>query len=411
MTTQPFIDPERLGKPSASSMHRVWACAGSENLINSIPFEERVRADDAVTASGTRVHAALAGDDGELDMTEDEIKERLQDLEREVVDKWKYEVVLSKTTGPTYPDVEVTREERFWIREEAGGEGIASAKPDVVYRCGTCALVINYKAAFKPVPKAQSNHQCRTEALAVWSEFYCTNIRVAICQHRLKSAVTQADYDEEALYEAAAQLKFTLWRAAQPDSPRTAGPHCDWCPAKAHCPELATYSLLPSATSIAQPPIDLPAKAQKAYVELAVAQLTVEQLAFIERRRGIAEKLFFSVKDRLKTLTPEQLALVGFELGEGRNQLEVKDFTGLTEAMYQMMDRKELTAEEFASAFEFSIGAVEKAVLPRRIEASAFRRMRLTAKDAKDQLRAELSSFVSFDDPKNRTDKILKDKT
>lgn len=395
MTTQPFIDLEREDKPSASSMHRIWACSGSENLINSIPVEQRVKTDDAVTASGTRVHAALAGDDEELDVTEDEIKQRLAELEAEVVGQWRIDVLLQKIHGDL-PEMQIIREERFWILDD-NGKNIASAKPDVVYCCGTCALVINYKAAFKPVPKAQSNHQCRTEALAVWSEFYFTNIRVAICQHRLKSAVTQADYDDESLYEAAAQLKFTLWRAAQPDSPRTAGPHCDWCPAKAHCPELTTYALLPSVTMLPPSPIDLPAKAQKEYVALAVAQLTVEQLAFIERRRGIASKLFDAVKDRMKALTSEQLASVGYELADGRNQLEVKDFTGLTEAMYQMMDRKELTAEEFAGAFEFYIGAVEKAVLPRRIaKTEALMLPKLTAKAAKEGLRQELSTFIDF---------------
>lgn len=396
MSAEQYIDAERRDLPSASSMHRVWACAGSENLIRSIPPNERVKSDDEVTASGTRVHASLAGEGNELDMTEGEIAERLKQLEQDAVDKWRYDVLLPKMNGDL-PEMKVIREERCWIRDEALNE-LASAKPDVIYICGTCALVINYKAAFKPVTAAAKNHQCRTEAIAVWSEYYCTNIRVAVVQSRLTSTVTQADYDEELLYDAAAQLKFTLWRAAQPDAPRSAGSHCDWCVAKAHCPEVATYSLLPVASS--QLSATSPSKKD---VEFAVSRLTPTALAFIERRRLIAEKLFDAVKARLKSLPAEELAAVGFELGQGRNQLEVKDASG---AIDLLIEKKLLTEEEVMNCFKWNNGALEEIVIPRIQKQTPG----LNQLGAKNTLRGMLAPFISYDDPKNRAEPSLEEK-
>lgn len=406
MTTQPFIDPERCDLTSASSWECKHFCAGSDALIATLPADARKSSGEAAE-SGQRIHKALeTGDDSELEMSEGEIKERLSKLEQDAVSSWTESILdPNRTYSPR-----VIRETRIWVTDGSNNK-ITSAKVDAAWVSLQHGIVLDYKSGYKLTTPAQRNLQCKVQAVALWQETGVSRIRVVIAQHRFSSMVTQADYTEEDLQRAYQEILYDDWHSKQPDAQRVPGKWCEYCAAKTICVENHTYATMPMAMALPQPPIDLPAKAQKECVALAVAQLTVEQLAFIERRRGIASKLFDAVRDRLKTLTPEQLVSVGFELSEGRNQLEVKSFAGLTEALYQMKDRGELTAEEFAGAFEFSIGAVEKAVLPRRIaKAEALMLPKLTAKAAKEGLRAELSPFVSFDDPKNRTDKILNEK-
>lgn len=400
---------ERLNRWSASSADRVWHCQGSEQLIRSIPAEQLDTTPAEIAESGSRIHATLeTGEAGELEMTEVEIAEQLKVLENEAVLKW----ILDFDMANCIPEVQ--REQRFWVRD-AKLEPITSAKCDVVYVFDGRALALDYKSGFLPATPAQRNLQAKVQAVALWAETGVTNIRVGIVQHRLRSVVTLADYTYDDLMRAYEDILLMDWRTKQPGAPRVPGAHCGYCPAKAHCMEFASYAHMPSVLSntwiASQKQITTPegvAVKPTEYVQLAVDRLSNDDLAYIERRRGMAEKMFAAVKSRMKKLPTEELAAIGFELVEGRAMSKVTDFPGLTEFISRLNDKDLLTAEEFSNCFTFSIGALESTYLPRVLAAAESAGVKLTAKAAKETLRAELSKFIAWE--AGRSEKMLKQK-
>lgn len=381
-------------------MARIHFCPGSENLIRSIPADQLPKDSSDVAESGTRVHAALqTGDASDLDMTETEIAERLKKLEDETVKQWWSEVVVPNCkTGPELGGgVTIIREERLWIRDQDTLEELASAKPDVVYHIGDYALCVDFKSGFKPSTPAQRNHQLKTQALAVHCETYCSNIRVVIAQHRFTSMVTAADYNDETIPQAAAELMHDLWKSNQPDAPRVPGEWCDYCPAAAWCSERTALALLPSYRLLGSPKKELMA----AYVE----SLTPEDLAFVEKRRLLAVALFDAVKARLKKLPTDQLRQLGFELSDGRTMPEVKD----PGAIIHMMEETGLLKEdEVMGMFHMLLGKVEETYVKRVMEANERNGVKFdTQKAAKESFRQIVSEagWVSYE---NKTEKILK---
>lgn len=388
---------ERLGLASASSWERVHYCPGSVALINSLPPEQRESKPEEAAQSGTRIHEAIyTGDDSALEMDEAEIKERLVMLEVEAFGHW-LESVLGGATQTEVP--KAIAEERIWVFDDKL-ERVTSGRLDKAHILGKHALVLDYKSGYKPTTPAQRNLQAKVYAVALWQEYGCTNVRVAIAQHRFSSMLTQADYNEEDLERAYSEILYDDWRTKQPDAPRNAGRWCDYCPARKACPELATYSLMPARA--------LSNKPDKAEVAALVQMLTPEQLAYVERRRGTAEKFFAAVKERLKSMPAEDLAAVGFELQPGRAQMSVTDFNGLVNYLYDLKDNHLLKDEEFASLFKFTVSALEDLILPRRIADADFRRIKLTSKAAKEQLREELSQFINWE--ASRSEPTLKEK-
>lgn len=400
----PFIDPEREDRWSASSAERVHYCPGSQQLIASIPVDQRDTTPTEVAESGTRIHKAWEEDcDDSLAMGESEIREQLKVLEHSAANRWMNEVLIpyyGTTEGETAD--EVVREKRYWVLDGML-EKITSAKMDVAYIYKKHALVIDGKTGFKQTTPAHRNYQCKVQAVAITYEFELVHVRVAIAAHRFQSTLTQGDYLIEDIERAHREIVFDDWKSKQPDAQRVPGAWCNFCPAKNHCREAGAYTLLPSTYA----PLSPEKKFTEADAVALVSTLSLADLTMIERRRGISEKIFQSVKSRLKKLPPAELAALGFELTEGRPQKAIIDLPALIDLLHQQIDQGFLTADEFNSLFDFKVGEAEKVILSRKIAAAAKEGRKLTVKDAKGELRMLMGSSIDF--AATRTDPILKD--
>ncbi len=397
-----MIQDEREGLPSASAWERVHYCPGSRALIASIPPEQLPQSDTEEAASGTRIHAALeTGDGSELDMTEGEVKERLEVLRVEAVNRWGDE---KRERNPAVvfkaEEHQFIKEERIWVIDGELNK-ITSAKLD--YACFhtglKCGLVIDFKSGYKPTTAAQRNLQMKVQAVALAMEYGLEEVRVVIAQHRFTSMVTAADYGREDLDRAYQEILYDDWKSKQPDAQRVPGSWCQYCPAKAWCPEQGVFALVPSR--------NLVGSADKALLAAYVESLSPQDLAFIERRRKLAVGLFEAVKSRLKKLPADELKSLGYELDKGKPQSAVVDFSGLVEHLNTLLEKRLLQIEEYNGLFEFVNGRLEAAVIPRMVEEAANRRQKLTQKEAKALLRIELSKFINWE--ATRTEPSLKE--
>lgn len=387
MTTE-FIDPDREDKWSASSAERVHYCAGSPQLIASLPPEAQKSDSGEAAESGVRIHAALeTGDDSELEMSEGEIKERLSKLEQDAVSAW-VESILDPNR--TYSPLSI-REQRMWVLDGELNK-VTSAKVDVAWVSFQHGIVLDYKSGYRPTTPAQRNLQAKVQAVALWQETGVSRIRVVIAQHRFSSMVTQADYTEEDLQRAYQEILYDDWHSKQPDAQRVPGTWCQYCPAKFACREALAYSMLPVAYSAGVIPDD----AAKKDVIASIALLPLENVAKIQRKASFIRNILDACSARLKSLPADQLAAVGLQLVEGRNQMEVYDFSALVDRLYDFKDDGLLTDAEFAACFEFKIGQLEAALLSKRIGQAKSAGIKLTQDTAKQQLRSQLSGCINF---------------
>lgn len=336
--TTPTEDP-RAGLPSASSMDRLNKCPGSFAAEKGLP---ELKQQD-VTESGTKIHAALAGGDEELELSDKEIKERMKSIEKAVVATWCEEFGLP-TVVPDF------REERMWIHNRTTLEPVSSAQPDVAYVDKTHALLINYKAGYADLTPSELNWQCRTEALALWHEYpQLTHIRGAILASRLYDKFDATDYDLADLQRIERELFHILWRADQSDAPRVPGAWCRYCRASGSCPEAAVFAMINNAR--------VPVKAGSLEVAESVGRMTPKQLAYVHRRSALANAIFDAVEQRLKALPPTELEAVGYRMADGNRKIS---FTNVTEAMARLLNV--MTPEQRAECITISLPTASKIV-------------------------------------------------
>lgn len=311
----------RLGLASASGIDRIWHCAGSKAAEKDLP-ELKV---EEVTDAGTRIHASLAGEDQELELSEREVKNRIAEMEKFAVDDWKqyYSIVEIIST---------VRETRCWIRDASLNQ-IASAQPDVFYigvtENGThCAAVFNFKTGFAEQTPSERNWQCRTEVLAVQSEHdKVMYVRGGIIASRLYSKLDTTDYNPDDMAKARRDLEFALWRADQPDAPRVPGSQCRWCRARGVCPESITHALVVSQGK------EFGTLKNSLDVSQLIQRLTPSQLKYIYERKSLAEEIMDGAIQRLKGLPAEQLMLLGLKLSDGA---KLKEFVSVPVAFERL---------------------------------------------------------------------------
>jgi hypothetical protein len=294
-------------------------------------------------------------------MTEAEIKEQLSTMERSCYEQWWKEIVAPNLNGRKPIAPKVYREQREWVFD-AELNKITSAQVDVAYVAYEFVLVLDYKTGYKPTTPAQRNFQAKVQAVAIANEHGCTHARVAIAQHRFTSMLTQADYDEEALQRAHAEILFDDYRSKQPEAARTPGYWCDYCPAKARCREANVYAAMPVVLAAQN---NVPAAIPQEQINAIVAQMQSPDLVFMWRRSGTIVKILEAVKTRLKGLPADELSSMGLTLSEGRNQSEVKDAAGL----FEYLQAENLVQEsEVMACVEVVFGRVEELALKRLVQ-------------------------------------------
>ena len=295
----PIKDPERGGLPSASAMDRFISCPGSFNAERGMPQLPELE----VTSQGTDIHEAMeTGDATDLAENEQEIAVRLERMERETLENWSVSIGL---------DVSVSRvaEQRFWIRDRKTLALIASAKLDSHYLAGKHALLIDFKSGYKKATSSEHNWQLITQAIALWHEYpHLEHFRAAIAASRLSSSVDAADFTVDQLRYGEFVIQAAYWRSRDPEAPRNPGLWCQYCKARANCPNAAAYALLVLFL--------VPDHGKLAIVEQASA-MSLPQLAVVQHRAGISALIFTAIKDRLKTFSDAELATVGLKLVPG----------------------------------------------------------------------------------------------
>lgn len=293
---------DRLGLPSASGMDRVIRCPGSIAAERGLPEPEKL----AITESGTAIHEALhTGDEEALGMTEREIKDNLYEMERVALVKWHNDGFLND-------NLKTEREKRYWLRDESLSP-VASGQPDVIHFGEKSFLLINFKTGYADPTPSELNWQSRTEVVVTWFNHpQMEHARAGIAASRLTSKLDTTDYDRADYERFKREIFHAVWRAQQPDAPRVPGDHCRWCKAKALCRENAVYNMI-----IASRVPVAPGKPDDMSIIQAIHHLSPAELGFFYARKGSLEVAMEAAKERLLSMSEEELKSAGFQKMQG----------------------------------------------------------------------------------------------
>lgn len=319
-----FKDQERLDKTSASGFADDFACLGRRNFINGLPETARVESSDEYTDSGNEVHDALETanvlklDEGQLEtysaiMAQEEfiLNKWTQDNNLEVISKW-------------------GREERLWIHGD-DFEPLTSAKLDRYWMSPPFALIIDVKSLYAPrLPRAADSWQLKIQAVCLWLEYGCDQIRVAYnCPNKFGRKFDVADFNRDDLVRFLGEIRLIISLMMRPDAPRTPGTQCLWCPGKTYCPENLSMSLLPSVVAQASRGME------KADIEAKVATLGLPDLVYLWQRQSIVKNILEAVAARLRGTSEVVLTEYGIRLAPGKDTSYVagKDIKAMCEAL------------------------------------------------------------------------------
>lgn len=217
---------ERNGLPSASGLERIALCPGSWRLESQCPRDEG--GEDA--ASGTRIHAWLAGEQVELSEDEASIAEKCREQASSLI-----------AAGSTK-----SIEQRLWYADKSGSR-LYSGQADIIARIGDSALIVDYKTGRGAVAASPENIQLRALAVLVKHNFPdVQHVAVAIIQPLARKEPVVCEYGPEELKEAEKQILAILEAAKNEDAelvPSEAA--CKYCRAKTICPALRESLTVP----------------------------------------------------------------------------------------------------------------------------------------------------------------------
>lgn len=344
-----YRDESRLDLPSASGMSIVVDCPGQPNLKRLMPDEafkpkEKKEEADEWAESGTRIHAAFeTGSTLELSEDEERIYKQGAEYQEQIVKKWVSDKAIDEyEEGP--------REMRVWLHDPLNfPELLGSVQLDRHYiaRKRKLVLITDFKSGFNPnLPPSPRSWQLRFGAVALHQEEYdwVEEIRVAHCKAQQKHTVKDfCDYNKQDLEYSWQSIRYHLWLSTQPDAPRHAGPHCNWCPCKAYCIEAGAYSLMPSV--IAARAMNM----TQFEMQEAVQLMTDADLYRVWDSSTINGKIIKAVKGRLKEFDAERLETLGLELDGGRKNDSVTD---VPNAFLELT--KSFAEQEVIKMFQFS---------------------------------------------------------
>lgn len=284
---------ERKGIPSASEYHRLANCAGYLNHKCALGPIDREESEDA--KSGTRCHAAFAGQAVELTDDEAYCVGRAQEQE----DK------LLSELGFDPAQCTVIKEQRLFLGDEFTGQ------PDKVYMQATRALALELKAGRNAVDPAEANMQLRSQAVLIAHNYSeVEEVIVATIQPWVSAKPTVARYSSLDLSYAQAELVENLAATKKPDAPHKAGPWCDYCPCNDVCPERRAANL----------------QVAKQAQSLNLATATGDQLSEFWTRWKEAEKSADRIGEEIaRRLAADPQSIPCYELKEGRIIEEITD--------------------------------------------------------------------------------------
>lgn len=313
------MSDERLDLPSASSRDRDSRCPGARNLIRALRLTGHlVERTHSWTESGTRIHDAVAGEDIDLDHSEEAARET-------VVAR----IAKLREDLGVPPDAVEHVERRLWLRD--GLLRVSSGKPDIVLVYGNTALIPDIKTGWGDVEHEASNLQLRAYAVLAWLEHGVDRVIVAIAKAQGARPVP-VEYGPAELEVARQEWLAEIAETNKPGAKRVAGNvQCNYCPAKLHCPE-----------------------AQKAVPELAMVTIhepglvvSNQDLAALLDRCGHAKKMIGEIEAEAKRrLADDPEALPGFKLVPGSKRSTITDLA----TVFARCNAHGIAAEDFTAA-------------------------------------------------------------
>jgi Protein of unknown function (DUF2800) len=331
LTTPIQAEDPRMGMPSASALERLALCPGSFNLERMLPPAP----EDPDAASGTKIHAALAGSTEALAALDD-IEQETYERSFSLVEK-----ILAKTLPPNQkPNVYAE------LREVLCHEGrpIMSGKVDLLVVTPYNGTVIDFKTGRGEHTEAPSNLQLRSQAVIMAEIFNLRYVAVALAQPWESMNPTVAIYNQEDLSKAKIEIVWIITRALEPDAPRIPGnKQCRFCRAKTSCPEALKW--MESVSCI---------------VREDVGMLSPAELSYVLERAKLAKIIIKEIEARakeIKKVSPELLPDWRLKPGKERRQL-----TNVAEAFRLLHEGVQLEPEEFLGCCDVGWGDLETAV-------------------------------------------------
>lgn len=269
---------------SASNLHRRQLCPGSAAAEDGLPEESN----DA-SAEGTLLHHH----DASPDLSRDSLTQKQRDiLDRNAGLRERFLAVKRDELQLHDETPVVFKEREFFLCDEEliPIEPAFPAHPDLIlwYRKAKTAFIFDSKFGRNPVQSADVNLQLRTYGVVFNDECPCDRIYVAITQPWVAAPddFHAAQYCGADMPHFKKELLGIIADTRKPFAPRRASVEaCQWCKAKASCPEAAKiiYELaVAKVNGIAIPQLE------KLWPEAKRARLVIDNME--ERLKKIAKE-------------------------------------------------------------------------------------------------------------------------
>lgn len=284
-------DP-RLGLTSASNAEADSLCPGRYLAQRGLP-EER----SALAQFGSETHAAFAGEDVELSVSQERILEMAAEIEANVI----RHVFGEEAIGA--PD----KEKRLWIELEDGSGLKHSGQCDKVFVGDEKILIEDLKSLRGDVALSPENLQLRDEAVLAWNEYSdCQTVSVFINQPMATRTPIITTYDLDDLGTAWFEMQQRIKASHDPKSSRVPGVvQCRYCRARGTCPEAIKWAKTSTAMMLPKEPKQI------------VKELAPEQCVQIWDKRRTLYAILDGIEDRLKALPEKRLEKLGLRIKPG----------------------------------------------------------------------------------------------
>lgn len=310
-------------------------CPGRHLMQKGMP-------DDSTSDSvyGTRVHDALAKQDSKgLTPEQDDCFESCMAIEQKLVKQ-----LFPDATKPLVP----IREKRWWI---GWADGLKhSCQTDCIYRLGTKALIIEYKALAGEVPVSSKNMQLRDQACVYdQNSPLLEHVATVVVQPFVTHTPEICVYTHDDIIKAREAMYHRINASNKPDAPRKAGEvQCKFCKAKSKCPEYGQFAGQLVATPETSGLIAVP-----------VASWTPAMRRLFMERLPVAEKWLESCKREMKALLktdPESVP--GYTLKPGAVQEKVTN----PQALFDRVSKNGVSLEKFMGCVKVGKGELKAAL-------------------------------------------------
>ncbi|MDE2104215.1 MAG: DUF2800 domain-containing protein [Patescibacteria group bacterium] len=149
--------------------------------------------------------------------------------------------------------MQTINERRLWID---AGDLKHSGKPDRIVINGDTALMVDWKTGRNEAMVSPRNFQLRDLAVLVAANFGVRRVHVALIQPWVTMQPEVCTYELEDLLSAQRLLEQRIRASNNPNSPRLPGDRqCQYCRAKAQCPEFLAGSLPVKPEAAAPEPV------------------------------------------------------------------------------------------------------------------------------------------------------------